>query len=1411
MLQPFVSSSATTASPSTNTNFDSQTSSGSEESALLPPVTKEVTSSTTFASAGETTTMSNNNDSSNILINNGATAITATVNDATIAEAHQTATLQSILHSTHNKAPPSSTGIPSRPSSISSRGSRDGSNINSSTRACINNLANTKPHAYFASSEEESEAELDEKDSHCSSRASTTNQHHHTYHHGGGGHSMSSSKKISQLSKMSSAQIMDDGGGKQRSSLRGSRKLAEIASKVFHSSHVRMTVPDDYKEKGVGVGVGGIPIPKAPSNIPHLSNALSVPLPPSTVTVAVQPAKDNGQKLSGGSPSSILLPSTLKSNPAVALGSSPIRKRIRKNKRRSQKHLPRGLPVFKDPRSCMWTSTHDANAPSEDRYSSLVNVLLRPPKTPRGKPKKMDNGSSGGDKKKHQGNTTNNNNVNVNGEGGEQHTATSSATGGGGITNNGSKSGSIEGTSDDEENTPQQENITSTQSTTPAAVGGGATANNTTPPTNTPGSNSSQMNNNAEDDEDNTSLIRLSLWSVIDGHGGGCVATYAAEVLLPHIAASVARALKSEIVDRGVCNVNGQLRDANALDLDGLIRSSDRSRYGGGKSQVRQREAGIDVVNPNSIHYRSPWEDSESEGDVGVDHLSRRNIDDEEETTSNDHHPGMRSESESEAESEAPVSVASSLLPGNPTTSHGESVSSVKTSVKTVASPVTQHAPIGTHSPAEVASITRAITDSFLAVDEGWINSIDPVTTHQTSCVANGRWNAGACALVVFIVQRLDWCRSSRVDHETHHHERGAGRFEDTAHNKDAARRKKLEYAKKSKSVSSLSTLSSTSSITTEATTTDPNMDTEIGEESEITETEDDDDVSDIFGPRRGRKKRHHHHLSHLDDPHHQDGVCIPTPAGCKCHYYRPHDAMVYTAHVGDCRSVMLGSAPPRTIKVPHESSRESIADEISSSEHDSDSSDDMEDVLHEGAMRSGAGRGRSGVLGYVRRASKRQRRNKEALIEQPFVPLPPLRRESDSEESAIAHGILVDVNNLSEEEKLLETEDEGATRGSTQVDVDRPPSPTQLVADPVYPPPLPLSMQMRPIDLTTDHSAYNPAEVTAVLRRCNNAPKAISSASSGGIKRVAGSLAVTRALGDAYLKCPRLSFFPYKRHAPYITGRPEVNCRVLTKGEDRIITLASDGVWERASGDDVLRWVRNYYNARIAGVEEDQHLAQPHVYDDNENSISRSRTSRKSFEDVLGSDGNDTVTAVASVGSIEEISSEEDVEKPTALTSPPSFDSVVAKNPAEHDPALTTGGANTKVEEFDAATAATITTADDSGRTSATAKVGSKRKHPESAAADDSASCRSASTPSFGLGTAMTSSIRHSRSSSRSPYHSIPTVSEVIVRKVLNKVRKTRNISSLRMLMSLPKGRARRSKHDDITATVVDLSGFVS
>jgi hypothetical protein len=48
--------------------------------------------------------------------------------------------------------------------------------------------------------------------------------------------------------------------------------------------------------------------------------------------------------------------------------------------------------------------------------------------------------------------------------------------------------------------------------------------------------------------------------------------------------------------------------------------------------------------------------------------------------------------------------------------------------------------------------------------------------------------------------------------------------------------------------------------------------------------------------------------------------------------------------------------------------------------------------------------------------------------------------------------------------------------------------------------PPLQLAIT-RPIDLTTDHSAYNPSEVSAVLRRCNDAPRAISTSVGGGIR----------------------------------------------------------------------------------------------------------------------------------------------------------------------------------------------------------------------------------------------------------------------------------------------------------------------
>jgi hypothetical protein len=436
-------------------------------------------------------------------------------------------------------------------------------------------------------------------------------------------------------------------------------------------------------------------------------------------------------------------------------------------------------------------------------------------------------------------------------------------------------------------------------------------------------------------------------------------------------------------------------------------------------------------------------------------------------------------------------------------------------------------------------------------------------------------------------------------------------------------------------------------------------------------------------------------------------------------------------------------------------------------------------------------------------------------MIEQPFVPLPPIQRhetssseesvvESDASETTMTHQHQPPVNAIrsrgyravdlpfKDEEAEDEIKEEiRSVRSGSPTQMDRPPSPTQLVADPPdHPPPMPLSMLMRPIDLTTDHSAYNPAEVTAVLRRCNNAPKAISSASGGGIKRVAGSLAVTRALGDAYLKTPRLSFFPYKRHAPYITARPEVNCRIITKGADRILILASDGVWERASGDDVLRWVRNYYNARIAGVKEstfhplyDMDIGEAEDHPFGETRDRGERISRRKASS--GSEGSLLVKT-------------EGLEKEPSLLASPGEDDT--STTTETPPTVSTGGTEDTRSHDDGATESATASASTTSSADETAKVGSKRKHSEGG----SVSTRS-SNESLAFDMHGTRPSRRHNSRSCSP--GIPTVSEVIVRKVLNKVRKTRNISSLRMLMSLPKGRARRSKHDDITASVVDLS----
>ena len=854
-------------------------------------------------------------------------------------------------------------------------------------------------------------------------------------------------------------------------------------------------------------------------------------------------------------------------------------------------HRPAQLPSFQEVSSCMWTASHAANCPSEDRSASLVNLLLQP----------------------------------------------------------------LPPNFDSETQLPPLE-------------------------------------------PDYKTLIRLNLWAVIDGHGGGCVATYASEVMLPHIATSVSRALGCTIVDRGVCTVNGQLRDATALDLDGLI-TSDRSH-----------------ANTNSIHYRYPYErsDSEEEGDGCGDDQNEPNLSevDNEDAAAVHRTVGEQKQITSRVAGSAASVAILHLSQHQVASGNAASISSVKTSVKTAASPANRDELPGTHSPQEVAAVTRAITESFLAVDDGWINSIDPVATHQTSCQSNGRWNSGACALVVVTVQRLDWTSVSEPDRENQPKGPEKSRL-NTSQNRDAARRRTLDYAARTKSASSVSTASSTSSLTTEEAANASGM------ESGITETEGEDDKRSYSENNRKRDTAEKFERRSLNE----NESLISPPGGCSCHCYRAHQALIYTAHVGDCRAVLLGSAPPRTIKVGDFSHHYTTDDEsshhssdetecLSSSDHDADSSEDEDiEALTKSTMGSNTSATTSSYKNFPRRVVRQRTRGTDDSSG-PFIALPPLHIAD--EDTTVEFDFETEIEYR---ERRRSAKDPSDSSASTQDSIDLLPL-------------LQLPPGTRPIDLTTDHSAYNPAEVTAVLRRCNNAPRAISAGVGGGIKRVAGSLAVTRALGDAYLKTPLLSFLPYKRHAPYITARPEVNCRPLVKGGDKVLVLATDGVWERASGEDVLRWVRNFYDERLAESER-----------------------RK----------NRRMNPAVDKGS--ESSNEDNNSGPDAMYC--KQQSVLQQ------------------------------------------QEGSERALFESKYDNDFA-CRKRDLESSPVGAAGPMAKKRKRGARQNSSISY-NVADVITRRVLNKVRRARNISSLQALMSLPQGRARRSKHDDITASVVDLSSFVS
>jgi serine/threonine protein phosphatase PrpC len=126
---------------------------------------------------------------------------------------------------------------------------------------------------------------------------------------------------------------------------------------------------------------------------------------------------------------------------------------------------------------------------------------------------------------------------------------------------------------------------------------------------------------------------------------------------------------------------------------------------------------------------------------------------------------------------------------------------------------------------------------------------------------------------------------------------------------------------------------------------------------------------------------------------------------------------------------------------------------------------------------------------------------------------------------------------------------------------------------------------------------------------------------SRGAPMRVAGSLSVTRALGDGYLKTRELSAHPYEKYLPYITCTPSVHRLALNEADIGLI-LASDGFWNNVSISETILVVEE----EILQHTEDSASA---TVSANLSGYKRKRThSCLDINDLNGSLGMDTLSA---------------------------------------------------------------------------------------------------------------------------------------------------------------------------------------
>jgi len=739
-----------------------------------------------------------------------------------------------------------------------------------------------------------------------------------------------------------------------------------------------------------------------------------------------------------------------------------------------------------------------------------------------------------------------------------------------------------------------------------------------------------------------TPLIRMSLFTVLDGHGGAACSEYASHKLLPMLVNHISHDLKLNLLELGDFNVNGKISNKNkrndhdylssSLSFDDDLSDCDsdhdgyddnhrnhhhhhhpheqqqqhhhheikRKWYTAPDQLLTVMEDDDEVVNVTHDSEQEDYEEeedsdynddeshamedddeedddyeeedhdhvihtahTESSGTVSANETATRFIIENNNNNNDDSRTNQRKNaltppieveiSTSNSNSSVPhCSSSSSSCPPTPKqpktirsvsedgsssdTDTTRSVNYIGSSSSNMNNKNNSHASnnpfnnsnsaIGQHSKKEKQIISRAIQKSFIEIDENWMNSIDPKLDKQTGLVRNGKCNSGSCCLVNIVIQRLD-------------------PYVITSSSSCATATTRTAVL----SMASTASSSSSSGDDEYVSCNEFLSDEDNAHNSMDHESVDHDDHSDFDD---------HDSIDHYEDEEGGDNDNDQLEKSASIGY-RPSKAIVYSAHTGDCRSILLTTTKNSSSKSSRqyndvgsdsECNSNSDSSSCSSSDGDDEIDSDSEELRLSGLFSSCYDRLRKRPLNMMDNVkSSSSGSNKRCR----------LWNWSTSQDAA--------------NEEYYYGEKRQKSQSNTSSSVCSIANSIEAFQ------PSPITRRLLSFDLTNDHTPYNENEAKLVRKRCNYATHAIAASSSGGIKRVAGSLSVTRALGDAYLKTPTLSFYPYNNHAPYITALPEVNSRILEEG-DRMLVLASDGVWERVSGNDVSQCIKSFYKA---------------------------------------------------------------------------------------------------------------------------------------------------------------------------------------------------------------------------------------